>query len=582
MRVKFAIRAIVVPAASMALAACGSDGGGGVASTTAPPAAPTNASLASLVASQSFPNDATTHSATFNLSTSQTISGSSAKSALTIQYDLASNTYTLTTQGRSQSFAATDITSNANGQAVFKKTTGSTLDYLTLQAATFGGTGGAKYVGLGFWQRNGVSGTTQNTSFDIFTYGLDTPASAVPRTGQAALATYVFGLTTTPGYEPASFSGTGRFDIDFQRGLFSTATSVTESALVTGAGATGGGVQLTGSGTLSSTDGTLSGLVNYSGLHANATGTLSGRLYGPNGQEVGASFTANGADGSAASGSLIGYAPTTALTPVNLSLVNLVTNQLYYTLADTLYASHGNATPAYYTSTGADHLQLTQTPDGSLLVPNNYALPSYQYTAADKISGSANFTTYQKTVNGQTATTEVYNSGSANTELALTYASFAHVFDGATNSNSVQQTYEVFGLATGYDLLSARTGTAHYSGVAYGAAGNSSTGASYAVTGTSSYDVNFGSQTYTGALNLSGSGSTGSVNYGGFNFAGTMVRGQGVTGALNQGTIAVGTITTQFYGPTGQEIGGPFQLTMPAGSANAGTSIVGASLAKGG
>jgi hypothetical protein len=464
---------------------------------------------------------------------------------------------------------------------VFKKTTGTTQDYLTLQAATFGGTGGGKIcrAGLLATQR----GQRLHTDHQLRHLHLWHRHARLGRAAQrqAALATYVFGLTTTPGYEPASFSGTGRFNIDFQRGIFSTMTSVSESALVSGAGASGGGVQLTGSGTLSSTDGTLSGLVNYSGLHANATGTLSGRLYGPNGQEVGASFTANGADGSAASGALIGYMPAAALTPANLSLANLVTSQLYYTLADTLYASHGYATPVYYTSTGTDHLQLTQNPDGSLLVPSNYILPYYQYAATDKISGAANFTTYQKTVNGQTGTIEVYNSGPANTELPLTYASFAHVFDGATNANSVQQTYEVFGLTTGYDLLSARTGTAHYS-VAYGAAGNSTTGVSYAVTGTSAYDVNFGSQTYTGALNLSGSGSAGSVNYGAFNFAGNMVRGQGVTGALSQGSTAVGTITTQFYGPTGQEIGGPFQLTMPAGSANAGTSIVGASLAKGG
>lgn len=571
---------LVISLAALAamLSGCGGGDGGGVAST---PAVPTNTSLSSLVASQSFTNDAATHNATFNLGTSQTISGASAQSALTIGYDKVSDTYTLTTQGRSQSFAATDITSNANGQAVFKKTTDTTKDYLTLEAATFGGTSGPKYVGLGFWQRNTASGGTQNTSFDIFTYGLNTPASTVPRTGQAALTTYVFGLTTTPGYEPASFSGEGRFDIDFQRGIFNTATYVTEIGLVTGANASGGGLELTSSGTLSAADGTLSGLVNYGGLHANASGTLSGRLYGPNGQELGASFTASGKDGSSASGSLVGYTQSgQVLGPLNLSLPNLVTSQLYYTLATTLYASHSFAIPIYFTNNGTDHLQLTQAPDGSLLVPGSSSLPSYQYAASDKISGAANFTTYQKTVNGQTATTEVYKSGSDNTELALTYSSFAHVFDGATNS--VQQTFEVFGLPTGDYLLSARTGTAHYSGVAYGAAGNSNTGATYVVTGTSSYDVNFGSQTYTGALNLSGTGTTGSVNYGAFNFAGTMARGQGVTGALNQGSTAVGTIATQFYGPTGQEIGGPFQLTMPAGSAASGTSIVGVSVAKGG
>ncbi|WP_414714436.1 transferrin-binding protein-like solute binding protein [Sphingobium sp.] len=111
---------------------------------------------------------------------------------------------------------------------------------------------------------------------------------------------------------------------------------------------------------------------------------------------------------------------------------------------------------------------------------------------------------------------------------------------------------------------------------------NSTTGASYAITGTSSYDVNFSSQSYSGALRLSGTGSSGPVNFGLFTFDGAMVRGQGVSTPLNQGATAVGTVTTQFYGPTGQEIGGPFQLTVPTGSPGAGTSIAGAALAKGG
>lgn len=582
MRVKFTIQAVAISLASLALAGCGGDGGnGGVASAPVPL---TNASLAKLVASQSFTNDAATQSASFNLSNSQTVTGSSAKSTLTIQYDLASNTYTLIAPGRSQSFAAADITSNANGQAEFKKTANGATDYLTLGAATFGGTSGPQYVGLGSWQRNTVNGSSQSTSFDIFTYGLNTPASGVPRTGQAALNAYVFGLTTKPNVEPASFSGNGRFDIDFLRGIFNTSAYVTENSLVSGASASGGNIQFYSSGALSSTDGTLSGLAYYSGMHAYASGTLNGRLYGPAGQEVGASFSVNGTDGSAASGALIAYASGTPLSPTNLSITNLVTSQLYGAQGASLYVSRNAFSGAltYFTSFGVEYQQLTQAPDGSLLVPGTSNRPYFQYAASDKISGAANFTTYQKTVNGQTGTTEVYNAGSGNTELALTYSSFAHIFDGTISANAMQQTFEVFGLSTSPGLLSARTGTAHYSGVAYGAAGNTATNATYKVTGTSTFDVNFTSQSYTGALNLSGSGSSGSVDFGAFNFAGNMARGQGVTGPLNQGGTAVGTITPQFFGPTGQEIGGPFQLTMPAGSATAGTAIAGVALAKGG
>lgn len=582
MRVKFTIQTMAVSLTCLALAACGGDGGnGGVASAPSPI---TNSSLAKLVISQSFTNDAATHSANFNLSNSQTVSGSSAKSALTIQYDVASNTYTLTSQGRSQSFAPTDITSNANGQAAFQKAANGVTDYLTLGAATFGGTGGPQYVGIGSWQRNTLNGSAQNTSFDIFTYGLNTPASGVPRTGQAALNAYVFGLTTKPNFEPAAFNGNGRFDIDFQRGIFNTSAYVTENSLVSGASASGGSIQFYSSGTLSSADGTLSGLAYYSGMHADASGTLNGRLYGPAGQEVGASFSVNGTDGSSASGALLAYAPSTPLSPTNLSITNLVTSQLYGAVGASLYVARNAISGAltYFTNTSAEFQQLTQAPDGSLLVPGTSNRPYFQYTAGDRINGAANFTTYQKTVNGQTGTTEVYNAGSGNTELALTYSSFAHIFDGMISANSMQQTFEVFGLTTSPGLLSARTGTAHYSGVAYGAAGNTATNATYKVTGTSTFDVNFTSQSYTGALNLSGSGSSGSVDFGAFSFAGNMARGQTLTGPINQGSTAVGTITPQFFGPTGQEIGGPFQLTMPAGSATAGTAIAGVAVAKGG
>mgnify|MGYP003353967586 CR=1 FL=1 len=84
----------------------------------------------------------------------------------------------------------------ANGIAVYSKTSGTTTDRLTMLAANVAGYNSAapQYSGLAYWQRYSVSGTGEATTFDIFTYGLDTPASAVPRTGQAAYATTVVGL----------------------------------------------------------------------------------------------------------------------------------------------------------------------------------------------------------------------------------------------------------------------------------------------------------------------------------------------------------------------------------------------------
>jgi hypothetical protein len=591
---------------ALALSGCGGGGsGGGVASTpppvatfastptpsstgaSTPPPVATNTSLAELTVSQSFTNDAATLAAIFNLSNSTTTSGTANGSTLTINYAADSNTYTISTQGRSQSFTAADLSSSSGGQAVYQKSDGTNRDVLTLEAATFGnnpqyvGGGSPQYVGMGFWQRNVVQGSTQSISYDGFAYGLATPASAVPRVGQATMATVVFGLTTVPGYEPQSFSGTGAFNVDFEHGIFNTGANVTETGLFTGATSEPG--RVLASGTLSTSDGAFSGLVNYWGLHANDSGTLNGRLYGPAGQEMGAVFSATGSDGSATIGEMTGYIPpfpTHAL--VNFTLSDLVQDQVFSTRGEGLFTSNTTAGVVYQTSIGLDFGQLTQYVSGGLVVPAFYDLPTSQYAATDKISGAANFTTYRKVTDGQTVTTEIYNPGNGNSELALTYTSFAHIFDNSGGATSTVQEYEVFGQMTDPGLLIARAGTAHYSGVAYGAGGSSTTGATYAVTGQSAFDVNFGTQSLTGSLALNGASAAGAVNFGTFSFASIMERGQGVTTPLNQGATAVGTITPQFYGPLGEEIGAAFQMSLPAGTAGAGTSIAGVGVAKGG
>jgi hypothetical protein len=90
--------------AIMMLSGCGDGGGGSVASVSTPAAPTSNTTLASLVASQSFANNAASETDTIAASANVT-AASSTSHPLTFSYDLASNSYTVSTQGRSQTFA---------------------------------------------------------------------------------------------------------------------------------------------------------------------------------------------------------------------------------------------------------------------------------------------------------------------------------------------------------------------------------------------------------------------------------------------------------------------------------------------
>lgn len=569
-----------------ALAGCGGDGGGsGVSSVSSTPAA-TNASLAALRASQSFTNNAATGTAAFDLASSKTLSGSTAVAPLTIAYDAGSNSYTISTQGRSQTFAPANLSSAASGQSVYAKSDGANSDRLTLFSASVTGASanGPQYVGMGFWQRNTSNSGTQNTTLDIFTYGIDTPASGVPRTGQAAYSTSVFGLATTPGYEPVSFQGTGRFDVNFLTGVFSTSASTTETGLVSGNGITGGGIGITGSGHLSSSDGTFSGTVGYGGQNAMGQGALAGHFYGPTGTELGATFSASGTDGSAASGAIVGL-QNPSLAATNLGLTSLMADQLYYPKGVQFErvqpaTSDAYAIAPFYAS------QAQQTVAGGFSVGSGAEFGPQVFAASDQVAASQpNFTSYQKTLNGQSATLDLYKSGAANTELALTYLSFGRWNASAPqNDGSIYNTsyYFVYGFPTAASAIAARTGTASYSGVAYGAAFNAATGAAYDVTGTSTFNVDFSHSTYSGALALKGSGSAGATNFGTFGFASTLSSGVVASANLTQGGGNVGTINPGFFGPAGEEIGGPFQISVPTGQAGKPVTIAGVAVAKGG
>jgi len=580
-----------LPAAVMVvmLGGCGGSGGG-IGSTPTPPPAPTNTTLGDLRVNQDFATDGATGTTVID-SAAALVTGpnATARSTIQVHYDAASKSYTVQSQGRSQTFAPADIqTGTAAGETRYFKTDGTNRDYLTLAVTPYTSTSSApktpnQYVGLGYWQRNTLSGGKQITSYDAFVYGLETPAGAVPRTGTAGYVTDTLGFVTMPGKAPRAFTGAGTFNVDLGLGLFSAHTSVLEYDLTTSATTIGGGIEFSARGHLGSGNG-FNGNFTYGGAGGQVSGTIGGRFFGPGAEEVGASFSADDATGGAVTGSLTGRR-NDGIPAVNQALTNLVADQLFYVTQARLTVGTGASHPAnIYTGIS----QVTFNRDGSLILTSPVSdVPPVQFAATDKVTnGPANFITYQKTVNGTPVQFSFYRPGSGNTELALTYVSFG---DWSTATGDLYppasaRHFFAYGIEPERDLLARRTGTASYAGVAYGA-GVRTDGLAYDVRGTSRFDVNFTGQSYAGSLVLSGTPTSGdgAQDFGTWSF--TSQLGYGVMGEaqLSRAGLAdniFSKISPRFYGPDAEEIGGSFALQTGVPEAAGTVKVVGATVAK--
>ncbi len=547
------------------LSACGG-GGESVGGIPAPAPSPTpsNNSLADLRYSQSFANDAAAMSAVWDRATGTGISGSAKSATMAIAYNANTNGYSISVDGYSQTFLPADQTSTDDYDAIYS----SNGARLTLIAKGYDNNIVTQYVRMGLLQRNNSGGSTQDTELTSFTYGLPTDAAMRPRTGSAAYNTQAFGAVSAPGVEPKAFQGSGQVDIDFALGVFSGHSYLTEYGLVNGGGASGGGIELTTVGQLSSTNAALTGSAIYGGWDGTVTADLSGSLYGPSGQELGATFSGQNAGGMSVTGSIVGQRDST-LTPANLSFANMTQQQTFYTRMSEY--SGGNLT--------------WQNSETFLYSGYSSDEAGGQFTIADKVAGAANFTTYRKTFNSayygtQDVTLELYQPGVSNTELPLTYASFGH-WQGslpASYGGAVNSRWFVYGFTTPNYALANRTGSASYEGIAYGT-GLGASGQRYDLNGTSSLAVNFGSDTFTGALALSGRNTSTSdlVDFGSTAFSGVINnRSNILTGDFSAGGAMGSAIYGQFYGPQGREVAGTFVFNAPQGGAAAGTNLSGA------
>lgn len=276
-------------------------------------------------------------------------------------------------------------------------------------------------------------------------------------------------MLTSPGERSRTFQGDGQFDIDLAQGVFLTTGRLVEYDLVGSGGSSF--LEIEGGGALTSS-GRLSGLLSYSG----ASGPLEGAFYGPNAEELGASFLATNKFGTVLNGAMTGQRDG-SLTPTrSMTLLNITQDAL---LGSSIVGVEV-LTPA------GQALGIVRSPDGGpiggvVLTPTGprdiqLTIGAISDLARDQVQPRENFTRYT----GQSPTAasvqlDFYNTGAGNSEIALTYASFVTWREQTTDTQfdgsqaSVDRTsFLTYGIEPAIAFLNGLTETARYLGAAYG------------------------------------------------------------------------------------------------------------------
>jgi hypothetical protein len=596
-------------AMAFALSACGGGStGGNVSSTPTPVPAPTptptpsrNDDLVAPLVTESFSAIAVT--GTVNYPATGTSSVSAARATMTIAYDAAVNGYIVTVGSRSQTFLPVHLQAGqaADEANIYIVNNGTTSDSLSVSRnSTEMGTIASpqfRYVGGGVWQRtiqgtSGISGTG-----DAFTYGVSTPASALPRTGTANFPAQLRGLAAF-GDSVVAAKGSGTLNVNFSsNGISGTGTI---KALSASGAALEGDRRWTASAAISSSANSFSGTFSMSDPFQSTTksgpNNFAGQFYGPAAQEIGASWSwTDSFLGTTFVGYLLGK--NASLFPFNGTLTELVANETFPAAAVTADVSRRTDTGTYLSRFGGNGLgggamtfRYDEASSSFAVGYGAFDISETTLTPAKRNATltSTNFDVYnlsQSTLyNGtqtliKTITLSLYKPGAGNTQLALSYTGF-----GTWSSNqpdtptslyeNIQQGVFAYGRTTAASGVP-RTGTGNYLGIISGisslptsASPFGGTTAPYRISGTSQLTFDFGALTFTGSMTAVARNTATSTDYniGTFNFANSSVypltagssefRGRFISSDLNPGEI-----TAAFTGPSAQEYRGTWNNT---------------------
>lgn len=436
--------------------------------------------------------------------------------------------------------------------------------------------------------------TSPSYVFDDVVFGVATPSSAMPRTGQAGYAVTLTGSVAATGATSIrTIAGSGAIIANFSSSSLTTQGTLYDYF----SGITPAGIgTFSGSGTISAMDSSLSGTLNFSGLGP-YSGAWQGRFYGPAAEEVGTVFSLDGASGSVATGVLYG-ARDAAVLASRTPLTSLtVATDLFGTTAQTYIEPlngqqqsfiDGKVTVSYDPASGTYVLaSQSGSPIVGGSVPQNLTI-----TAADKVAGSSNasYTRYHNpSVDGQ-----LLNHGSGNPTLALTYTSLADLTT-TTNRSGLAVTTQyltAFGVQTPNGDMP-RSGTANYSGILVGRGNQVGFSNDAVLSGTSAMAINFATGSGTASLNINATDklSSAQMAIGTFTFTGgnnaiSPGARNGFTfnpatySNLPAGGAVSGQFSGAFYGPAAEEFGGAFNLQVTTGQVANTSRFEGAAVGK--
>lgn len=189
-------------------------------------------------------------------------------------------------------------------------------------------------------------------------------------------------------------------------------------------------------------------------------------------------------------------------------------------------------------------------------------------------------TSYNVRSGNRTDQLVLFNPGSGNTKLALTYTSYGawqRRTDDPTTADVARQ-YFVHGVRQSATQPS--TGSASYTTIVDGLWLTG--GSAYNLGGSGTVNANFSALTLSTSMNVVGTSLDGqqALQLGSFNGSGTIAAlGGGFSGNLaHQGTaddggVYSGGFAGAFFGPQGQEVGYTFSLTSPGGGVAAGAVV---------
>lgn len=540
-----------------------------------PPPTGTNDDLLPELASETFFSNGVVGRTNFPAGGSG--SSQAARSAVTFSYDARAAAYTVTSGGSTGTFAtSTRDPALSTPQLDVYRVGNNTL---TLSRP---GTAGAltyQYVGSAYWQRTVMNAAGTTADLDAFVYGIRTQDAAVRRTGAA---TYSLDLQGVVAYTDTvtSMLGTGQMLIDFETQAITLNGTARE---VRSDGSDVGQSAWMGNATLSSDnnrfDGELSIAMYFAGGGMPGA-ALTGQFFGPQMNEVGASFFGSGRDGTAVVGTIMGrFGENRASAATNRNLVTLTKDVSFRSLGSTLDVRYDPATRTYQGPTSSPVGGVSQFSYNA--ASNSYTLSddltnspfmakgTRTFTPANIVAGqsTAEYVSYQVDGASDSTRLDLYRpAGSAN-PIQLTYTGWGHrVLTSGTGASATRaDTWFVYGLPAngGGNYAAPTTGSATYSGTIFGSATPNLTGQPLgSLSGTASLNVDFAAGSFTGSMApiLTLLNDNSSRALGAYSFSLGTLRGIDLSAQIIGPGDDRGSLAGWLLGPNVEEFGASFSV----------------------